>query len=743
MDILAEALSCRFENFLVDFQARAVFRLDSLGVRTRVALGSRAFEILCVLIERRGGLVTKRELLDLIWPNVTVEDNNLTVQIAALRRALDVGRTQGSYVQTITGRGYRLVPEVIVLTDAGVAEASTAEGGGLSGAVAQMPGEARPLDQSRPPRPRLKFAMWPMVFCVLAATLLATWAASRRVVVSDERPRLSLVVLPFENLSGNAAEDYLADGITDDLTSDLTHLAQALVIGNATARTYKGKAVDVRKIGQDLGVRYVVEGSVRRIGAMLRVNAQLISTETGANLWSDRFDEPISDLASGQEEVLARMRDGLGLSLVDIEAARGLRERPTSPDAFDLILRARSIRALPENGDRNEKALALYQQALKLDPDSIVAITGAGYLMAESRPDGSLRSLEQMDAMHALLARGQALAPTSERMIEFTMWSLLYEGHCQQAIPPARQFVRTFPNNRVGYYVLGRCESTLGRPEEEIRLLEKEFRINPYDPYRFNNFRRRGFASLMLGRDLDAIEFYEQSLALSSDLWPGYRSQTYRQLSAAYARSGQDAKARRAAAEADRLWPFDTVRGHYPDELGSPVHIEQIRRYQDGLRLTGERDHADENADFGVPADAELHPNLVGYTPTTAPGAGTIRTDELVRLLEAGKPLALDTLHYSWGRSLPGAIGLQDAGIGGSFTDRAQAQLQNKLQDLTHGDRVRPIVAVGWNAERFDGRNLALRLVAMGFSNVYWYRGGREAWEANGLPEAELEPTEW
>jgi adenylate cyclase len=127
----------------------------------------------------------------------------------------------------------------------------------------------------------------------------------------------------------------------------------------------------------------------------------------------------------------------------------------------------------------------------------------------------------------------------------------------------------------------------------------------------------------------------------------------------------------------------------------------------------------------------------------SAPGAATIRTPELARLLAEGRPIIVDAVSYSWGLSIPGAVGLKSAGLGGSFTDEVQDRLRAKLRDLTAGDLDRPIVAVGWNSERFDGWNLALRLVALGYTRVYWYRGGREAWEVAVLPETEVDVQEW
>ena len=191
----------------------------------------------------------------------------------------------------------------------------------------------------------------------------------------------------------------------------------------------------------------------------------------------------------------------------------------------------------------------------------------------------------------------------------------------------------------------------------------------------------------------------------------------YRRLAAAYALVGQEAQARHALAEADRLWPYDTVRGNFAD-YPSGVYAKQMRHIQDGLRLAGERDHADEDADFGVPADSALHSEAAGRTPMSAPGATTIRTPELARLLAEARPVVIDAVGCSCGVSIPGAVGLKFAGLGGSVTDEAQDRLRSKLHDLTSGDLSRPIVAVGWNSERFAGRNLALRLVALGYTRV-------------------------
>ena len=206
--------------------------------------------------------------------------------------------------------------------------------------------------------------------------------------------------------------------------------------------------------------------------------------------------------------------------------------------------------------------------------------------------------------------------------------------------------------------------------------------------------------------------------------------------------SDEIAKARASAAEATRLWPTITARGYYPYRIASPLHAEQVEQLRRGLRPAGIRDHADENTDTEMTPDDVLHSEYEAPTPTSLPGGRTIGTADLATLLRRRQPLVLDVSN-PWGSSIPGAIGLWGAGVGGSTLDEYQDRLHSKMMQLTNSDLNLPVVAMGWNAERFQGRNLALRLVALGYTNVYWYRGGREAWEVAGLPETEIALQEW
>lgn len=735
----------RFEAFRLD-RRRGLSRRCDGGRWEPVILGSRAIGVLGTLVEGRGELLTKQALMDAAWPGMTVEDNNLTVQISTLRRILDEGRAEGSCIQTVIGRGYRFVPDVTTAPETPL--------------PAPIPA---PLETAAPPSRTPELAVTPaasairprrrsLVLTSLAAALmmggLILGAVFRWDLLGLNRPtqvapRLSMVVLPFQNLSGDPADDYLADGLTDDLTTDLSHVPEAFVIANASARTYKGRAVDARQIGRELGVRYVIEGSMRRTGPTLRVNVQLIATETGEHVWSDRLDEPIADLAGGQDGMLARMRNSLGINLVQIEVARARRLPPSSPDAFDLILRARALRNQPVNRQRYDEALSLYEQALRLDPSSVLAMTGAAAILLDERASrDDWPTFEMRKRTEGLVTRAREIAPASEEVAGVYAFWLFVEASCQQSMVAAREMIERYSNPTFGYGLLAWCLTATGHAEEEIPLLERAIRLNPRGPYLVQRVRRIGTAHLFLGHHEEAIKWLERALAVNPEAPEEVLSGTNRRLASAYALAGKDQEARRALAAADRGWPFDTVRGHWPDDF-NPIFAAQVRHFQEGLRRAGERDHAEEDADFGVPVDADLHSESAGYTPITAPGAVTVRTADLPRLIAEQKPIVIDTVGNFWGRSIPGAIGLREAGVGGTVTDGGQDRLRRKMAALTGGDLSKPIVAVGWNSERFDGRNLTLRLVALGHTNVYWYRGGREAWEVAGQPETELVRQAW
>ena len=382
MDTLFSAEIYQFENFRLDQRGGGLFRLDEFGTFVPVSIGSRALAMLGVLVARAGDVVTRQEILDFCLARYRgrgEQSHGPTIGASPHPRCeTDLGKLHpdstlaeatasfSRYLRPDEPAGHR-APERI--TSPHVEPDVTSP---TPGANAVEP----PKSPSRPGGPSWR---WLVVGSAIAIAALAIVAVARHGAwfALPSAPRLSLVVLPFDNLGGEPDDDYLVAGVTDDLTTALSHIPGTFVISRATAYSYRGKAEDIRRIGRDLDVRYVVRGSLRRLGSTLRVNAELSSTETGAQLWSDSFDQKVADLASGQEQIVIRMRAALNVSLADTEAARSLRERPTNPDAFDFILRARAVMLLPQTKDTMAQAVGLFQQALSRDPNAVLALVGA------------------------------------------------------------------------------------------------------------------------------------------------------------------------------------------------------------------------------------------------------------------------------------------------------------------------------------------------------------------------------
>jgi adenylate cyclase len=266
-------------------------------------------------------------------------------------------------------------------------------------------------------------------------TQAAIRAAATSITQPAVAPRLSIVVLPFANLSNDPDQQYLADGITEDLTTDLSRMQGMFVISRNTAFTYRNKPIDTRQIGRDLGVRYVLEGSVQRSGNRLRVTAQLIKAETDAHLWADRFDRDIGDFFILQNEITSRIANTLKIELIAAEAAR-----PTEhPAALDYILRGFAALFKPESRDSFAEAISLFEHALSLDPRSVAAQTG----LAGSLAGRVLTGLS--DSRAADLARADELIDKAWRHRSAAQLRITSKARCCARRTDA---MRPFPNTR-------------------------------------------------------------------------------------------------------------------------------------------------------------------------------------------------------------------------------------------------------------------------------------------------------
>jgi TolB-like protein/tetratricopeptide (TPR) repeat protein len=572
-----------------------------------------------------------------------------------------------------------------------------------------------------------------------------TNAASPPDVGLSKALRLSLVVLPFINLGGEGLDDATVDAFTEDVTADIARYTWVLVTARNSAFTYKGKPIDIKRVGEELGVGYAVEGSVRKVGGTLRVTVQLVSTETGAHVWAERFDVGRDGVGYSLDEIVSQVTFTLQARLADAESARSMRERPANPDVSDVLTRARAVYNLPPSPEKMGQLLALYERAVELDPSSVGALAGLAEALLEnvaySATDDPTAPVKFRRA-EELIARAELQQPNDGKVMLARLILLMKQFRCPELIPFAQRTSAAHPNISSPYFFQGICLMFAGRTAEAIPKFEQAIHVHPRNPTQDSRYSLLGHTLLFLGRYEEAISWFQKALGTNPGAGRQTRGNYHAANSAAQALAGDIAAARLSAAEASRLWPLLTARSYFQFSAPtSPVFEEQVSRMRDGLRLAGLRDHADEDADAGLPADNILHTDYGAPTPITVPGAQTTRTQDLAVLVEQRRPLVLDTL--AWGKSIPGAIGLWGAGIGGSLSDEYQDRLARKMQHLTRGDLTSPIVALGFNSERYQGRNLALRLLALGYTNVYWYRGGREAWEVAGLPEADLVVQDW
>jgi TolB-like protein/Tfp pilus assembly protein PilF len=358
-------------------------------------------------------------------------------------------------------------------------------------------------------------------------------------------PRLSIVVLPFSNLGNDPEQQYFADGITEDLTTDLSRIPDMFVISRNTAFTYRGKRVDTKQVGRELGVRYVLEGSVRRGGNQVRVNAQLIDTETDAHLWAERFDGDIGDLFALQNEITSRIAVALGYELLSAEVAR-----PTErPDVLDYILRARAANEKSPSRDRNAEVIRFYECALALDPRSAEAQSGlAGILANNVLDDMTDTAAADMARAEYLAGQASASAPRSPGVHWAKGQILRAQRRYVEAIPEYEGVLASNPNSARSLFCLGQCKLFAGLIEETIPLIERAMRLSPRDPRPGAWYQTIGWVHLLQTRPDEAVSWLERARNVAP-AHPGMRAW----LAAAYALTGEIDRAAAELAEARRL----------------------------------------------------------------------------------------------------------------------------------------------------------------------------------------------
>lgn len=474
------------------------FRLDAdAGILFHGAeptpLGQRAVLLLALLVQRAGAPVSKDDLIEAVWPGQAIEDSNLTVQIAAVRRMLADISGQTHWIETLPRRGYRYIGPPVRMSD-------------HASAVSD----------------------------------------AQRLMLPDKP---SVAVLPFSNLSSDAAQDYFADGMVDDIITGLSRINWLFVIARNSTFTYKGRAVDVKQVGRELGVRYVLEGSVRKTGTTVRITGQLIDASTGVHLWAERYDRRSDDIFALQDDIAMSVVGAIAPSLRRAELNRVRRKRPDSLDAYDLALRAQPDvdSGMPEQVTR---ALVLLERSIALEPDYALAHGNAAmchhclFLRAGLQETNRTASLRHA---RSAIAHGQddALALT------LAGFSIGMDGHDRAAAFTALDAALAISPSSALTYILGSVMLGWGGDAERaIEWSEKGMRLSPFDSWAFAAFDAQALGHFHRGRYEEACYAAYRSVQANPR-----HSITHVQLAAALAKLGRLQEAKAAAARVLELHP--------------------------------------------------------------------------------------------------------------------------------------------------------------------------------------------
>ena len=408
-------------------------------------------------------------------------------------------------------------------------------------------------------------------------------ASTERVKPSAPQvPRLSIVVLPFTNLSGDPEQDYFIDGVTESLTTDLSRIRGSFVIGRHTAFTYKGKAVDLKQVGRELNVRYALEGSVQRSGNRLRVNVQLVDTETGSHLWADRFDKPIADLLDMQDEIISRLANTLNAKLIAAEARRA--ESMLNPDAMDLIFQGRARLNEGQTLDRLTQARCFFERALTLDPGNVDALVGeaivdisiGSQLLTDNR-------VTRCTAAKAAATEALSLAPDYALAHQVLGVVHMITNHAAEGIAECEQALVLDRNLADAHACIGWAKVLLGRSAETEAHTNEALRLSPRDIYAFRWINGIGIAKSQMGSDAEAAAWLRRSIEANPN-----QSMSYFLLAATLARLG-DMNEARATVQAGlvRSTGF-TIRRFRANPLSdNPTYLAWRERLYEAMRLAG------------------------------------------------------------------------------------------------------------------------------------------------------------
>jgi TolB-like protein/class 3 adenylate cyclase/Tfp pilus assembly protein PilF len=397
-------------------------------------------------------------------------------------------------------------------------------------------------------------------------------------------PRLSMVVLPFANMGGGAEQEHFVDGVTENLTTDLSRIRGSFVIGRNTAFTYKSKAVDLKQIGRDLNVRYVLEGSVQRGGNRMRVNVQLIDAENGHHLWAERFDKPLADLFDMQDEIVARLAGTLNAQLVAAEARRA--ERTPTPDSMDLYFQGLALLNKGLTRDAVPQARSFFERALSADPDNVDALYGSGRVdVREGEFNLVTDAMAAFEAAEAKFSKALSSVPDNAQVHLTLGYVKILTRRVAEGIAGCEHALMLDRNLAQAHAVIGWGKIYSGRAEEAEAHVVEALRLSPRDTGVYGTMHMAGYAKNHLGDWEQAAAWLRRSIEANRN-----NPHSHFQLAIALARLGRLDEARSAVKAGLALNPTFTIslaRATWTAASDDPTYLAQFETILEGMRMAG------------------------------------------------------------------------------------------------------------------------------------------------------------
>jgi TolB-like protein/tetratricopeptide (TPR) repeat protein len=514
-----------FEEYAFDTDRRELHRGADV-----VSVAPQVFDLLDYLIRNRERVVTKDDVINVIWNGRIVSDAALTTRLNAARTAIGDSGEEQRLIKTLPRKGFRFVGPV--------REAQAA-------AVADNPVE--------PSKPNLTL---------------------------PDKP--SIAVLPFANLSSDPEQDYFADGMVEDIITALSRFKALFVIARNSSFTYKGRAVDVKQVGRELGVRYVLEGSVRKAANRVRITGQLVDTATGAHLWADRFDGGLGDIFDLQDQVTESVVGAIAPAVEKAEIERAKRKPTESLDAYTLYLRG--LAKLYQFGSRqaNDEALRLFNSAIELDPDFAAAYGRAASCYPFAKTNGWFSdTANEIAEVTRLAQRAVELGKDDAIALAASGWALAYVVRDLEVGAALIDRALVLNSNLAEAWNFGGwVKNFLGEPEPAIERFARAMRLSPLDPRAIGMRAGTAHAQFFLGRYDEAASWAAMALQDNPDFQPGLRIAV-----ASNAMAGRPEQAHKAMARLRQLNP--TLRVSTLKDLVGPWRAEDLSRYEEGLRQAG------------------------------------------------------------------------------------------------------------------------------------------------------------